>query len=306
MRMLTIQEVGLEILNNRPKKFYVFLGPEYGIKNKYIKHLETLYGCKEEYSSVSELLSVFHKKRLIPLSDKLYVVRYDEQFSSDLDESSSSYISKTNIPGTVVCLYEDTCKGINKIHKYLDDFCVSMDPIDKKFIEKYIKTDNPGVSDKVASIASSLCQDYYNATSIYNCIRNLEYSSYTEEVIRKIVCPIEDNSSSERLKVLFASKNVPELLLELDTTSVDYNEIFYLFLNVLIELDKLVDASYSSSRFKAFAKIWNHRDTYNMFSIIYKCLEDTRSISSDVYQSLLYCVSCLAFNPTLELKELSC
>ena len=37
--MLSIQEVGLSILGDSPKKFYILGGSEYGIKDKYIEIL---------------------------------------------------------------------------------------------------------------------------------------------------------------------------------------------------------------------------------------------------------------------------
>ena len=42
--MLSIQDVGTEILNNNPGKFYIFGGTEYGIKCKYFDIIMTHYG----------------------------------------------------------------------------------------------------------------------------------------------------------------------------------------------------------------------------------------------------------------------
>ena len=100
--MRTINEVGMEILSGNPKGFYVFLGPEYGIKCKYIDSLKQHYGDLKEYPSVNSLLKMFNTRRLIPLSPCVYVVRYDEDFLSSLSEKTKSTIHKTNFIGTVV------------------------------------------------------------------------------------------------------------------------------------------------------------------------------------------------------------
>ena len=44
--MRNIQDVGTEILQNTPKKFYIFVGEEYGIKMKYIEILSKHFGCR--------------------------------------------------------------------------------------------------------------------------------------------------------------------------------------------------------------------------------------------------------------------
>ena len=42
--MLSIQDLGLSILGDSPKNFYILGGIEYGIKDKYIEILESKIG----------------------------------------------------------------------------------------------------------------------------------------------------------------------------------------------------------------------------------------------------------------------
>ena len=51
--MLTIQELGLQILQHNPLKFYVFGGSEYGIRMRYIEELKNYYGECIESPDVS-------------------------------------------------------------------------------------------------------------------------------------------------------------------------------------------------------------------------------------------------------------
>ena len=68
--MLSIQQVGSEILNDKPGKLYIFCGAEYGIKYKYIEHLKGFYGQYAESESAYDVISSFAVKKLIPLKQK--------------------------------------------------------------------------------------------------------------------------------------------------------------------------------------------------------------------------------------------
>ena len=76
--MLTIQEAGSQILKGNPGKFYVFVGTEYGIKEKYLLHLVKHYGNVKEVESVKAVMDLMTKKHLIPLEPAVYIIRYDE------------------------------------------------------------------------------------------------------------------------------------------------------------------------------------------------------------------------------------
>ena len=104
--MLTIQEVGTEILGNTPKKFYIFGGTEYGIKCKYIDIMKEHYGKFKECQSVNEIIKLMSTRHFIPLEPTLYIIRYDEEFLSSLSDDTEKQIDKLNIVGTVVCIYE--------------------------------------------------------------------------------------------------------------------------------------------------------------------------------------------------------
>ena len=82
--MISIQDLGLSIMSDAPKSFYIVGGQEYGIKDKYIDHLTKFYGKKEEYPSVEDLVNFLSIKHLIPLEPTLYVIRYDESFVSSV------------------------------------------------------------------------------------------------------------------------------------------------------------------------------------------------------------------------------
>ena len=143
--MISIQELGLSILGQEPKKLYILGGTEYGIKDKYIDHLTQFYGgLKYEYPQVSNVIDTMSVRHLVPLKPALYVVRYDESFVSSINEQLASKLKACKIIGTLVCIYSDS-KHIAKIDKFLPEYTGQVDAVNPKFIEKYLMDFKPDV-----------------------------------------------------------------------------------------------------------------------------------------------------------------
>ena len=98
--MLTIQEVGTEIMQGTPRSFYVMTGSEYGIKRMYIQYLKDHYKNYKEADTVDSVLTTMSTKHFVPLVPTVYVVRYDESFIASLSDKTASRIKNTNIVGT--------------------------------------------------------------------------------------------------------------------------------------------------------------------------------------------------------------
>ena len=175
--MRSIQEVGSEILNNIPDKFYAFTGSEYGIKRKYIEILSNFYkGSVIEADSVVDILNMMSTKRIIPLVPSLYVVRYDDSFISYLDSNTSNKIKRCNIIGTVVCLYE-TSKDENRLEKYIPDYTVSISSVSSRFVFKYLKSDFPSIPDRLVEFSAKYCDNYSHA---YNVCKSMSYGDISD------------------------------------------------------------------------------------------------------------------------------
>ena len=70
--MLTIQDVGTEVLGNNPRNFYIFGGTEYGIKCKYISFMRNHYGNYAECQTVAEVIKLMTTHHFIPIEPTLY------------------------------------------------------------------------------------------------------------------------------------------------------------------------------------------------------------------------------------------
>lgn len=294
--MRTIQEVGLEIYNKAPAKFYVFTGIEIGIKEKYLNMIADIYGVKSEVDTVESAFAVFKRKQLIPLSPKLYVVRYDDSFLSSLTDKAADMIDKLNIIGTVVLIYE-TDKQVKKVTKYLDKFCVSIDTVSPNFVERYLHSDFPGIADRFVKLAVAHTSNYGQAQNMCRSMRasnQAELFKLTDDQIVSLF-GYNNKSTENQIKHGVASRNFRALLSVVSDYDGDVDTILYTILSTLIELEKIIDRKYSDSELQPYVKYWKLEDIYYMFMNTYDKLKQLRSMPVADPKNLL--VSLIALLP---------
>lgn len=274
--MLSIQDVGLSILGDNPKNFYILGGSEYGIKDKYIDILVSKVGPKIEYQSAMDVIGLMSKHHIIPLKPQVYVVRYDKLFLGSATKELATKISSLNIIGTIVLIYEDE-KDIAKLDKVFPDNTASIDTIDVKHMMKYLKSDFPDLDDQTISYAAKHSTNYYQAKNICRCLNIIKDKILLTEQQIVSLFDIKTTYSSNDVQIAIASKNFNALIYIADHYEGDVQNILYQILRVMIELDKCQDSKYSSSPLKDYAKKWTRADIYYMFNHTYEAIKALRS-----------------------------
>lgn len=303
--MRTIQEVGLEILENNPSSMYILCGPEIGIKEKYIEQLASFYGDKVEVDKVSDILNIMRTKHILPLSPKLYVVRYDDDFISKLNDNTENEIKNTKIIGTVVCIYENS-KHINKISKYLPNYSVSIDIVDPKFVKVYIKSEFTNISSNLVDLVVNISANYSQARNICRAIDSIPkdyFDGLSDYDISKLF-GYSYTSNESLIKEAIASRNFKFFVDMLDAFEGDINNLFYTILSTMIDLEKCKCSSVYDSPLQKYSKLWKLEDIYNMFMHSYEQLKIVRSNSiSDVNNLLIFLAGLLPYQtiPSLEM-----
>lgn len=304
--MISIQELGLSILSDTPKQFYVLGGAEYGIKDKYVDKLTQLYkGEKYEYPDVMSVINMMNTRHLIPLKPSLYVVRYDESFVSALNEALAAKIKSTKICGTLVCIYSDS-KHLTKIDKFLPDCTGQIDSVNPKFIEKYLKQDFPKLKDRSIKLAVKCASNYGHARTICKSLSNAnesELAKMSDSALEHLFgCSNEAADAEIRLGI--AARNFKFLCKSLNTYEGDKDSLYYVILQTMIDMEKLLTSKYFDTDIKEYKKIWKLQDVYYMFMHTYEALANSRSsdVSVSTESSLIYLFSLLTFKdiPSME------
>ena len=273
--MLSIQEVGLSILGDNPKNFYILGGSEYGIKDKYIEILVSKIGAKLEYETVSEVINLMSKHHIIPLQPQVYIVRYDKDFVSKAKDLSAKVLS-LNIVGTLVLIYEDE-KDITKLDKSFPDNTAVISAIDIKLMQKYLKSDFPELNKQTIEYAAKNAFNYYQAKSICRCLNAVRDKIVLSEKQMVALFDIQPNYSNNDVQVAVASRNFNALVYIAEHYDGDLQNILYQILRVMIELDKVQSSRYSNSPLKEYAKNWKPADIYWMFNHTYEAIKSLRS-----------------------------
>lgn len=293
--MRSIQEVGLEILNNNPSHLYFFCGNEIGIKEKYIDKLTSYYGDSIEVERLTDVLNLMRTKHIIPLKPKLYVVRYDEEFISILTDKVKHEIDGTKIIGTIVGIYEHP-KHATKLDKYLGNYSVSIDTVDSKFVKVYLHQDFPGIPDRFVDIAVRSSVNYSQARNMCRAMNAADkgklYSMSDSQLAD--IFGYTRLSTENQIKHGVAARNFKYLVDVIETFEGETDTIFYAILSTMIELEKCMTKKYTDSELKEYLKLWTAPDIYYMFMHTYQQLKKLRSSSvSDPKNLLMYLISLL-------------
>lgn len=302
--MLSIQQLGLEILNHTPRKFYVFGGSEYGIKARYIDELAKYYGQKIECNTVSEIIATSKIKQIIPLGPALYVVRYDEEFGSNISADLAKQINNLNISGTVVCLYET--KYFSKIEKHLPDVSAFIEPIKSNMIIKYLKSEFPNCSTHLLTLAAKICRNYGHARNIcigMSACNPSIIDDMKDEEICNLFGYVEDSGNKE-MQVAIASRKFTNVNKCISKYTESFDSVIYDFLSVAVELDKIFDKKHVESNLSQYANLWKRQDIYNLFMQAYNQLSLIRSFSVEPQSCLTYLAGLLQFNNIPSVGEL--
>ena len=305
--MITIQELGLSIMSDSPKSFYIVGGSEYGIKDKYIDTLTKHYGKKEEYPSVSACVDFLSVKHLIPVPPALYIIRYDEGFVSSINPALVQKIKNLKKFGTILCVYNDP-KHVAKLDKFLPDCTCSIEPVDIKYIQKYLHSDFPKLDDRSIKIAAMCGTSYGHARTICKSMVNADptvLARMPEAAIAKLF-GTNDVSLESDIQKAIASRNFAQACILTEKYEGDRDTLIYTILQTMIELEKILSSKYSDSSLKDYAKFWKIQDIYYMFMNTYSELNKLRSnTSSDVTSSLVYLYGLFTFKdiPSVEVME---
>lgn len=296
--MISIQTAGTEILSGAPRSFYIFVGPEYGVKLEYLEILSQYYKNNViSVDSVDSVIKLMSQKHLIPLEPTLYVARYDEQFVSLADQAYAQKVAKARIIGTLVCLYEQP-KHAAKLDKLFPDNTVSMEPLTPELKMKYLKRSFPTVPEHIIQAIIKNTTSYGHARLVCNSVNDANSPQIFQLSTAEIESAIGTESACNEvaMKRGIASRNFKYLTTLLDKCT-DYDMFLYAFLSTCVEIDKVLSSKYATSDVSDLVKRWTRADMYNMFCHAYDEILKTRTDSVNLTSSLIYLFSLLQFSP---------
>lgn len=302
---MLIQDAGKQILSKNPGKIYIFCGDDYGIKNKYIRILKSIYKVSIECDTVDDVLKRSKTKSLLPEPQKLYIVRYDDGFLNSLNDDSIAELSNVSIHGTLVCIYQSD-KATAKCMKYLSDFAVEINRVNKNLVYKYILSDFPDLPELILQTVATYTYDYSTAYHVCACISKCSMISQFDSDNIQQIFHCQNETDDLELRTAIASRNFRYIMQLIDTYPGDLNQVFYMMLSTMLELDKLHKNKFYKSPYRKYADRWTDLDIYNMFTSVYYKLSDLRTDNINVYDTLVYLIALTQFGHIPDSNLFSC
>ena len=301
--MKPVQEAGYDILNGNPQKLYFFCGSEYGIKEEYIDHLASMYGSINEFGSVEDVISMFSHKSFIPVPDSINIVRYDSEFVSKLDKKLASSLNESNIPGTLVCIYQDP-KHMKKLDKFFPDSTVDIDTISRDWILRYLSEDNPGMDGGLIAAISANCIDYKHGKVLCSQVSDVDIP-YDEMVYVPWILGLSNDSDESRFRIAVAAKNVDRMIDLYEAYDRSKDHLIYCICNVMTDIEKLFHRN-SDIDIARFKSRWTLEDIYNCYENSYETLLSIReNPQCSIDDSFYRLASLLRFTSVPSLEEVS-
>ena len=290
MILLTIQQVGNEILTNQPRRFYIFCGAESGIKDKYIEHLQSYYNNnKVELDSFETLVSQLQYEPLISIPT-LYIIRYDKEFWSKVSESTANLISDIYIDGTVVMIFSENASA--KISKNLGDYAIDIAPLSEQLKMKYLVNEFPQISEVIIQAVINLSENYLMARNVCQSISKLpatKVNDITAEDIDNLFV-IRGGVDEKAIQGDIYCRDVAKALVDFDNFSGDRNFLFYNIMNTMTTLEKQNN------------RAWNKSDVVMLNDLAYQFLLQSRTIYVDLYNVLVMLFCSMGISPVPMLR----
>lgn len=299
--MLTIQELGTEILSGNLKKFYILGGTEYGLKEKYLDIIADKYeGKRTEVGNIQEVISMFRTKQLFPKPPQLYIVRYDSAFVKTLNNQKTiDTIKHLKIRGCLVMLYEDE-KEVKKLDSAFPKNTGRLDTPSVELITKYLKIDYPKLTKRLIDIAINVGHNYGHAKRICGMMNDGPVSilkDMTDFELQQLFGH-EEIIDNDTIQEAIVNRNFPVLCKILDDyTDNECQMMYYSIFTAMLKLEKAVSSRQTGGVYGKGKKYWPIPDIYYMFANTYESLQRSRRMSCNLKEELIYLFGLIRFSP---------
>ncbi len=297
--MIDIRDAGTEVfVYHKPRKFYAFCGEEYGVKLRYMAEIIKTHGGKSTlFDSVRSVMTMLNAERIFQLEPTTYIIRYDQSFIKDLDADSSYEIDSLDFDGTVIVLYESD-SDLKKCEKWIPEYTVKFDPVNRDFLKKYLEQDYPDLGYSGIEIAVGIGHSYIGAQMICESLSNLDFSANAGQIRYALSPRFFASTSAFRNGV--AARDFRYCVQIMESSEDDAYSFLYAILNTMLEIEKCIGNEKAKSWASRYVGNWTSYDAVTVFSNAYRALKESRTLLSyDVKAAIIRILSSMRFSPAI-------
>lgn len=294
--MLTIKEGATELFSDTHKTVYFFTGQEYGVKKEYIDKLSEQFNYSiENYDSFQSIIDSCRNKPLFIDHDTLYIVRYDKQFISSLNNKLENDVNNLRPHGIIIGLYEDE-KDENKLDKHFSDRVIRFNLMSKEVEANHLYKDFENLPPNYISASVNMSSNYYQAYNICYAMTFLKDLGLSQPELFALF-GYDILSNEEHFKLSVASKDFKAAIREVDRfDGLDLSTFHYAILSVLLDIAKCKYKSNPNSYVYKYVKRWDIKELNYLYNEVIDQIEKLRNYSTyDSYISIVYLLGLLNF-----------
>ena len=287
--MLTIRDGAIELFSDSHKNVYFFTGQEYGVKKEYIDKLSSQFNYViENYDSFQSIIDTCKNKPLFIDHNKLYLVRYDKQFISSLNNNLKPH-------GLIIGLYEDE-KDESKLDKYFPDKVIRFNLMSKEVEANHLYQHFENLPSTYISASVNMSSNYYQAYNICKTMTFMKDLDLSQSELFSLF-GYDILSNEENFKISVAAKNFRSCIKEVDRfDGLDLSTFHYAMLSVFLDIAKCKYKSNPNSYIYQYVKKWNIEELNYLYNETINQIEKLRNYSNyDPYISIVYLLGLLNF-----------
>lgn len=271
--MLDIRVVGKEILSGKPRKFYIFMGDEYGIKVRYLSTLRDLYGGSVEHDSIVSVISLMKTKSIIPIPRQLHIFRYDPDIMQYSCEDLQKCIDSSDI-GTVVGIYNNS-SAYKKLNTRFPDLSVDISPVSSMYIRKYLESEYQSMYPNMLDTIVSMSGDYNTCRMLCESAKHLDPMQSESSDLSSLA--LQPARTCDTFCVQLAAKQISECISSISDYNGEPSDLFYAALRTMLELEKCMCNKHHKSFASRYVNLWRSDSIVYGFNLLYRTLRSLRT-----------------------------
>ena len=157
---MDIRELKQELLDNKLRPFYVFIGDELALQDIYIDKIQQLSNLQiQRVDSIASIKSNLSSGGLMKMEPKLFVIRNDEIYLKS-EKSWKKFIEATNLKNNICIMLYSTVEKTSHFAKEHDTVLTSFDFIGTSLLTNRLQATTGMPQQYCADIVKLCCNNY--------------------------------------------------------------------------------------------------------------------------------------------------
>lgn len=240
--MVNLKDLKENLINNKPNKFYVFYGEDYGLRRHYINKIAESYSKRRCVDTTSDIEAAGRGRGLIKTSN-LFIIYNDIDFARSRKNDIQEFIK--GIDGSTTCIilvYEEALES-STLFKQFSDYITYFPRVKNEIAVEFVDSEVTLSTESKIELAQNCKNDYSNI-----CLECDKIKNYAEHQGVSLQIAYEDLKNDKQLLYEYPPYN-PDDLMD-DILQGNFKNLGY--------WDEVINKLYAEEFWIKFSSIFNN------------------------------------------------